>query len=637
MFGLFSFVYSFCISHLLFMWQFFKYMFATIIGMAAFFAILIFSLIGIGAAFSSDQEVKVKDKSVLKITLDQPLAERSEDNPFEDLDMPIAFGEPAKAGLLEHKKAIVNAKNDGRIKGILLDLAVISGGSAQVSELRSAIEDFKTSGKFVYAYGDAYSEKAYHLASVADKIYLNPQGMLEFNGLVADITFIKGLLEKIGVKPMVFKVGTFKSAIEPFIRDDMSEPNRLQTTAFINSIYDGILRDISASRNIPYNQLEMISDSMMVRNAQDALKYKLVDKLAYYDELEDDIRMMIEDGTTEMKATEASLIQIEDEQADGVDESTEDDDDDKKKDKKINYISPGKYSKVKSDSKSSKNKIAVIFATGQIGGGKSGADNIGPDLAKTIRDARKDKRVKAIVLRVNSPGGSALVSDIIWREVKLASQEKPVVASMSSVAASGGYYISMACDQIVADPNTVTGSIGVFGLLFNAEELLQDKMGITSDRVKTGVYADLGNPNRTMTDAEKQIIQQSVEEIYIDFTNKAAEGRNMNVDTLRKYAEGRVWTGEQAVEIGLIDKLGSLETAIETAAELAELEDDYRLRYLPAQKDFFKKLTESFETSMQQKAAKAYLGDYYPMAQRLQNIKDMKGIQARLPYELDIR
>lgn len=604
------------------MLQFLKYTLASMVGFALFFVVLTLIAIGFGAAFSAmgEKEVNVKENSVLKITLDKEVKERESNNPFEKLNF---SGDGGSIGLLELLQSIKDAKEDEKIKGIYLELSSIGAGSAQAKEIRDALVDFKSSGKFIFAYGDFMTEKAYYLASVADRIFLNPVGELEFNGIFYEVMFFKNTLEKLEVKPEIFRVGEFKSAVEPFLREDMSEASRLQTTSFVNSIYDSYISDIAASRQIEAAELKKIADSVSVRNPEDAKKYKLVTDLAYYDEVEDALRKQLGLEKEEVSS-----------------ETEESEEKAKKSDKKgkINFVSPQQYAnsdKKHGKTKNSDNKIAVIFASGEIGIGKGDDESIGTDLAKTIRKARLDKKIKAIVLRINSPGGSALTSDIIWREVSLC--EKPIIASMSDVAASGGYYIAMACDTIVAQPTTVTGSIGVFGLLFNAKGLLNNKLGVTVDGVKTSHYADLGNPARPFTNSERKIIQQQVDEIYEIFTSKAAQARNMPQDTLKKFASGRVWTGTQAKERGLVDVLGGLEDAIQIAAKSAGIADDYKTTYLPAKKDFVQELLKDFNAEARARLLKSYLGENYKYVEISEKINRLQGIQTRLPFEYEIK
>ena len=577
---------------------FFKFTFATIFGLFLFCILSVVILAVIGSA-SSSGDPDVKDNSILKISLNKPFAEREREEPFGDLEIPGNDG--GVIGLYDLKKAIRNAKDDSKIKGIYLDCGMGRIGYGTNEELRNTLLDFKKSGKFIYAYGEYYSESNYYLASLADSIYLNPEGLLEFNGLSSDVMFFKGMLDKLEVKPEIFRVGDFKSAVEPFFRESMSDANRLQYTSFLNSINGHVIAQVAASRKLPVEVVKVISDSMKVRNSEDAVRLGMISKAAYYDQV----------LATLKKKTGAE------------------------KDEDLHFISYSKYKKADDSEKEvSGNKIAVIVAQGEISGGKGDDETIGSDkIAETLRKARNDKNVKAVVLRINSPGGSALASDVMWREIMLTKKVKPIIASMSDVAASGGYYMAMGCHKIVAQPTTITGSIGVFGLMFNAQDFFKNKLGISFDGVKTGTYSDIGNMTRPLTPGERQIIQSEVNKIYDTFTSKAAEGRKMDVEALRKLAGGRVWSGTEAKQNGLVDELGGLEKAVELAAAQAKLGKDYRLKLMPVQKNFLDQIMEQLGGQAKISVLKAELGDLYPVVKQMQKLKTMEGIQARLPID----
>jgi protease-4 len=511
------------------------------------------------------------------------------------------------------KNAIRRAKGDGDIKGILLNLDIVQGGMASLEEVRNELLNFKKSGKFVVAYHEICSEKSFYLSSVADEIYLHPQGTLEFNGLSTEVMFYKRLFEKAGIEPYIFRVGSFKSAVEPFFRESFSDSARYQTVSFLNSINGHMISQVAAARGIPAARLKVISDSMLVHNAPDALRLNLVTKLGYFDQVQDYMRGKL-----------------------GV-----------AKDKKPSVVSLSDYSDPdaidENEGKTSGNRIAVIYAEGDIVTGKGSDDNIGSTkFAEAIRKARLDDKVKAVVLRINSPGGSSLASDIIYREVLLTKKVKPIIASMSDVAASGGYYIAMACDTIVAHPNSITGSIGVFGVLPNIQPLLADKLGITVDRVTTGKFSDLPTITRALTDFEKRTLQREVDNIYTDFTTKAAKGRNMPVERLRRLASGRVWSGLEAKQNGLVDVLGDYNDALRIAASRAKIKgDDYRVQRLPRRKSSLENFLEMFgggdNAEAKAKAMKAELGPLYPVYAQYQQLMTMRGVQAKLPYELEIK
>jgi len=588
--------------------QFFKFVLATIVGLVVF-AVLGFVLVaGLAAAISHSTDKSVAANSVLELKLDKPISERKQSG-----DLLGSSG--ATIGLVGLKEVIGRAKTDDDIKGILLNLELVQGGMASLEEVRNALLDFKKSGKFIVAYHEITSEKSYYLSSVANEIYLHPQGTLEFNGLSSEVMFYKRLFDKAGIEPYIFRVGSFKSAVEPFFRENFSDSARYQTVSYLNSLNNYMLSQVAASRQIPLARLHVISDSMLVHNAKDALRLHLVTKLGYFDQVQDYLRGKL--GLAKDK--KPGLVTLSDYQdADQADEK---------------------------DGKTSGNRIAVIYAEGDIVTGKGSDDNIGSDkFAEAIRKARLDDKVKAVVLRINSPGGSSLASDIIYREVVLTKKVKPIIASMSDVAASGGYYIAMACDTIVAHPNTITGSIGVFGVLPNIQPLLADKLGITVDRVTTGKFSDLPTITRALTPYEKQQMQLEVNEIYADFTTKAAQGRHMEVSRLRRIASGRVWSGSEGKQIGLVDVLGSYEDALKIAAARAHLKaDDYQVQRLPRQKSSIEKFFSRFtggDDDDQAAAARllqAKLGPLYPAVRQYQQLMQMRGVQARLPYELEIK
>jgi protease IV len=445
------------------------------------------------------------------------------------------------------------------------------------------------------------TEKAYYLSSVADKVYLNPEGEIEFNGLAIEIAFFKRLFDKLDIKPQVFRVGEFKSAVEPYILDKMSVENRLQLTELINSLYDQVLTGVAAARNIDKPRLKEISDKMLVRNAAQAVEHGLVDELLYYDQVLDELKQRL--GTS-----------------------------------KVNFIKHNRYRKSLSPTYgSAENEIAVIVADGTILPGQADQGIIGSTtFTEEIRKARENKKVKAIVIRVNSPGGSFQASDMMWREITLASESKPVIASMSDYAASGGYYLAMGCDTIVAQPHTITGSIGVFSILYDASGFLSNKIGITSDEVKTGEFGNLITLNRPLTEPEKNVWQRRTNEIYETFTDKAAAGRNMPVENLKKVASGRVWTGVQAQARGLVDVLGGYDDAVRIAAEKAGIADNYKIKLYPRQKTFIQQLLQGFDESAKASALKKEMGEYYQYYQYWERIKTHQGVQARMPFEFII-
>jgi protease-4 len=579
---------------------------AVIVGLFIFTILssfLFFGIIGMIAA-SSEKEVSLSENSVLHLNLNgRMLVERTVEN---DLDLSVFgnFGGDMNAGLVNLKKAIREAKTNDRIKGIYLNTGLIMAGQASLLELREALIDFKESGKFILTYDEAYSEGGYFLASAADEIYLNPMGAIDFNGFSSEGIFLKGLFEKVGVKPEVFRVGEFKSAVEPFILDKMSPENRLQTQYFLDDINNLAIAKVAESRGISLDSVKKINSKMLVRKAKDAVTYKLATALAYEDEVHAKLREKL-----------------------GIAE-----------DEEINRINATDLgSLAKSKNLTSKNRIAVIIAEGDIVSGDADGALSSDKFAREIRKARKDDNIKAIVLRVNSPGGSIIASDVIWREMTEAKKAKPLIVSMGEVAASGGYYISAPADTIVAQPNTITGSIGIFGLWFNVQELLNEKLGITTDGVPTGEFSDFMNPTRNLTEVERTIVQSSVEEGYETFISRVAEGRGMHPDSVKKVASGRVWTGTQAKERGLVDVLGGLNTAVEIAATKIDAGDDYRVIYYPEQKTWIENLVNNLGDKVQLKILQAQLGDNFQLIEKIKTLQNYHGIQVRLPQDIVIK
>ncbi len=583
--------------------SFIRAVLATIIGLFIFLAIIVLMFIGAAGVASSSEAPSVSDNSVLYLNLNGVVAERVAEDPFQEI---LPQDGPQPLGLLSFLEAIAFAKEDTKIKGIYMEHGFIAGGNASLQEMRDAIIDFKSSGKFVYSYGEFMSEADYYLASAADSVFLNPEGSVEFNGFSAGISFFKGTFDKLGIEPQIFRVGEFKSAVEPFIRKDLSEENEMQISSFINSVYDYYVQQVAESRNIDIDQLMKVSDSMLVRLPKDAVTYGLVDKLSYEDEVKDLIRDQLEIG----------------------------------EDDKIKFVSYKKYEKYAEmeSAQYSSNRVAVIVASGDIVMGNGTPDNIGAEkFAREIKKARENDRVKAIVLRVNSPGGGLTASDIIWREIMLTKGKKPIIASMSDLAASGGYFISMPCDTIIAQPNTITGSIGIFGMLFNMEEFLEDKLGITNEVVNTGEFSDLFTVTRPLSAYEKSIIQMGVEKGYDTFVTKAAAGRDMSLEDLKAVAGGRVWTGEQALANGLVDALGSFQDAVDIAAAVADISDDYKVSYYPPKETFLDQVLKKSQEQISLRLLEANFGELAPYIQKVKNLNQYKGIQARMPYELHMQ
>lgn len=578
-------------------------MLGAILSAFALLFIGILIIVGLVANASKDTTTNIKDQSILHLVLNNDIVERSSDNPFKNFDI-MNLDQEKQPGLTEIVALIHAAATDEKIKAIYLDIDEISGGLASIEEIRNALIDFKKSKKTIYSYSEVYTQKAYYLASVADKIYLNPAGLLEFKGFSSKVMFFKGALEKLDIEPEIIRVGSFKSAVEPYMLDHMSDSSKLQTSVLLNSIYQHFLTAIAKERKINVAELNTMANELKIQSAQDALKYKMVDALKYKDE----VLAILVNETKRKNIEDLSLVSIADYQ-------------------KSNPIPISTETE----------KIAIIYAAGEIVSGDGNEDNIGSErVSAAIRKARLDDQVKAIVLRINSPGGSALASDVIWREVILAKKAKPVIASMGDVAASGGYYIACAADQIIAQPNTITGSIGVFGVLFNAEKFFKNKLGITFDGTKTSAYADLGDYTRAMSPSEKNIIQRSVNQIYTDFTTKVAAGRKLPINKVLNIAGGRVWSGTDAIRIGLVDSLGNLNEAINIAAQKANLKN-YRIINLPEETNTIEKILTGISSKIKTAYLKSEYGEGFTYYQEFSRIKSINGIQTRLPVNLNIQ
>ena len=587
--------------------DFLKYTLATIVGIIlSSFLIFILSIIIFSAIISmSEQPVQVKDNSVLIIRLQNKVVERTNKSPLSNLDMP-GLGRSKQIGLNDILASIENAKTDDKIKGIYLNPSIVNAGLASVEEIRNALIDFKESGKFVYAYGEMLSQKAYYLVSVADKVVLNPKGMVELKGLSAQRTFFKNALDKIGVEMQIIRHGKFKAAVEPYMLEKMSPENRLQTETYVGSLWKQILLDISASRDLGLDELNDLANGVTTfQGAEFLLEKGLVDTLKYKDQVIRELKSML----------------------------------DVKESRDIPAIDVADYSKVpqlKEGKGFIREKIAVIYASGDIDMGGSDEQAIkSEELSRTIREARRDSTIKAIVLRINSPGGSAYGSEVIWREVKLATETKPVVASMGDVAASGGYYIAAAADTIMADKTTITGSIGIFGVIPNAGELLNDKLGITQDVVNTNAHSDILSLTRPMNSFEKNLLQDFIERGYDTFVDRVTEGRSMKKEGFEEIGEGRVWAAENAKEIGLVDVYGGITDAIKLAAEMAGIEE-YRTTALPKFKDPLEELLKELTGSARMWMLERELGEYAPIYQQLERVKKTRGILARIPYDIQI-
>lgn len=593
--------------------NFLKYVLATITGViivTVFVFTLIFGFIGTIAALSS-KTVSVPENSVLTITLNSAIVDRASDNPLDNIDF-LSMSTTPTLGLNKILTSIKNAAQDDRIQGIYLNLSDVQGtfgALASTQEIRNALLEFKKSGKFIYSYSNlGYSQKAYFLATVADSIFVNPETPLLLTGMSSSVTFYKDALDKLGIKPEIVKVGKFKSAVEPFISTEMSDANRQQIEKYLGSSWNNIVQAISESRGIPADSINALTDRLNFYTTAQLKESGYFDGIAYEDQMIDFLKAKCGIPT----------------------------------DKKLNCIQLSDYQHLPAPVTPTANdgKIAVVYAQGSIGM-KQSAKNIGPELAESIRKARTDKNIKAIVLRVNSPGGSALTSDIIWREVKLAQQTKPFIVSMGDVAASGGYYISCAADTIMAEPTTLTGSIGIFGMFFSGEKLIKDKLGIYTETVNTNEHSDFGGSfplpvpisSRPLTEYEKNVLQTYVNQGYETFLNRVMEGRGMSHDNLHAIAQGRVWTGEDAREIGLVDLLGGLEDAISVAAAKAGVKD-YGIVEYPNTPNPMEELLSQFTGGMKARIMQQEMGPFYSTWQQIKDITDNQGIMARMPFDL---
>lgn len=584
--------------------KFFSTFLAALIGSVAGGFILLLLFIGmiVGIASMGESEVKIKPKTVLWLDLTGEIVERASNNPFEDMVGSLS-GDAKQIGLNDLLANIKKAARDENISGIHLESGLLMAGYATIEEIRNALLEFKKSGKFIYSFAPVYTQKAYYLASVADKVYLPPMGMLEFNGIHSQNVYFKGMLEKVGVDMQIVRHGKFKSAVEPFMLDKMSDASRLQTEKYVFSIWNGMLQKIAIQRNISESDLNALVDMGPVFADQQILVDKgLIDGLKYKDEVLSELKEKLD---------------------------VEEKDD-------IEAVTHAKYTKVYVAGATkglAKDKIAVIYAEGEIDGSSSGGIQ-SDKLSRTIRIARRDSSIKAIVLRINSPGGSALGSELIWREVKLAQETKPTVVSMGDLAASGGYYIACAADSIVAQPNTLTGSIGIFGMIPNTGELMK-KIGLSFDGVKTNKFSDLPSLTRPFTSDERDLMQSYIERGYEVFLKRCADGRHTTTASIDSVGQGRVWAGVNALEIGLVDKIGGLDDAIGIAKGMAKLEK-FRIVELPEVPDPIEELVKELTGDAKMYFGKMILGEEYEYMKILKTMQGRDQIQARLPYDITL-
>jgi protease IV len=578
---------------------FFKMFFASLLALIIFSVIGFFLFLALIAGLASSDKPTVEKNSVLVINLSQPYLEQEVENPLAAISSNDELTVP---GLYDVVRLIQKAAKDEKIKGIYLQSGINPNGFAASEEIRNALAAFKTSGKFIIAYSEMMNQKSYHVANVADRIYVNPKGFIDWTGFSSELLFLKGTLEKLDIEPQIFYAGKFKSATEPLRTDKMTEENKLQTSVWLGDLYAHFLVKAAEARKTDTASLHQLANNGAIKNPQDAVTNKLIDAVKYDDEVKDEIKEKLKLGKYD----------------------------------KINFVSINSYYKAGGFKKYSGEKIALIYAQGNIIDGSGDQSQIASaDYIKLIRKARLDKTIKAIVFRVNSGGGSALASETIWRELSLAKKEKPVVVSFGDVAASGGYYISCAADSIFASPTTITGSIGVFGIIPNMEGFFKNKLGVTFDGVKTGPYADIGAIYRPMTENEKKFVQQSIDEIYMSFKQRVADGRKKPVEFIDSIGQGRVWSGSKAIENGLIDKFGGLQDAVDCAARMAKL-TKYRLTEYPVNQSFFDRLLgRSKENTLKTEVMRKELGeDQFKIYQEMLRVKQMTNTpQTRIPFE----
>ncbi|MGG7034653.1 MAG: signal peptide peptidase SppA [Flavobacterium sp.] len=577
---------------------------STIVGLFLFIMIFFFGIVILGVIFGDDETISVKKNSVIELNL--KAVSNDYIGKYSDPMMEL-FSENENIGLSDVLKAIKKAKTDKKIKGISILNNECSLGMAQRKALRDQLEDFKKSGKFIYSYADSYSQKEYYLNSVANKIYINPIGDLDFKGFASEILYFKDFQEKSGIKMEVIRHGKYKSAVEPFLESKMSDANREQMTSLLNSIWNSTIADISKSRNISVEKLNEIANGLLARTADMAKSQGLVDKIAYEDEYHNDIRKILKTDTKD----DYNSVKITD------------------------YTRSIVNSPLDVDSK---NKIAIIYAQGDIKNGEGDFNYIGEgSMRRALEEARKNKNIKAIVLRVNSPGGSALTSELIWREIELTKKTKPIVVSMGNYAASGGYYIACNANRIFAEPNTITGSIGVFGMLPNFTQLTNNKMGINSEIVSTHANSANYSPFRPIDENFKKVTLEGVERIYSTFVNRVATGRKMTVAQVDAIAQGRVWSGDEALKIGLVDQIGGMDEAIKYAASLAKIKT-YKTQDFPEYKKNIKQLLSDLPLAKTtSKMMKEEMGEEtYLIFEQVKKLNSRKGMQVILPYEINI-
>ncbi len=578
--------------------SFFKYLFATILGLFIFSIIWVVIFFGIiGAAMSGSKEVKISDNSVFELKLEGILVERHKNDVISSFASEINSS-VSEIALDDIMASIDKATDNDNIKGIYLHIGDFSASVASLQEIYKGLEKFKKTGRFIVAYADSYGNGTYYLSSIADKVYMNPSGTLALTGINISTVFFKDLLSKIGVEVQIFKVGTFKSAVEPFTQTSMSEANRLQLTTFINSIWTEITKTIARNRGLSDTEVNLYADSgLFLDDAQTAVHHKLIDSLVYSSDMKEIIEKLV--------------------------------------DKDYNTLTISDMKFVARNKEYSKNRIAIVYAVGEIDGSNKNEGIDSEDISEDLLDIADNDKIKAVVLRINSPGGSAYGSEQIWKAVSVVKSKKPIVVSMGDYAASGGYYIACNTDKIFAQPTTLTGSIGIFGIFPNIGGLT-DKLGIKFDNVKTNKYSDFGATYRPMNTEERAILQRYINNGYELFTKRCAEGRNMNIDSLKAIAEGRIYSGTDAMRLGLVDEMGGLEEAITFAAKKANI-SNYTLKYYPSVKSLIEQISDIFSTSVEERIVKSQLGENYRLFRTIQRAQTTTGIKAIMPYSITVK
>ena len=578
--------------------SFFKYLFATLLGLFIFSIIWVVIFFGIiGAAMSGSKEVKISDNSVFELKLEGILVERHKNDVISSFASEINSS-VSEIALDDIMASIDKATDNDNIKGIYLHIGDFSASVASLQEIYKGLEKFKKTGRFIVAYADSYGNGTYYLSSIADKVYMNPSGTLALTGINISTVFFKDLLSKIGVEVQIFKVGTFKSAVEPFTQTSMSEANRLQLTTFINSIWTEITKTIARNRGLSDTEVNLYADSgLFLDDAQTAVHHKLIDSLVYSSDMKEIIEKLV--------------------------------------DKDYNTLTISDMKFVARNKEYSKNRIAIVYAVGEIDGSNKNEGIDSEDISEDLLDIADNDKIKAVVLRINSPGGSAYGSEQIWKAVSVVKSKKPIVVSMGDYAASGGYYIACNTDRIFAQPTTLTGSIGIFGIFPNIGGLT-DKLGIKFDNVKTNKYSDFGATYRPMNTEERAILQRYINNGYELFTKRCAEGRNMNIDSLKAIAEGRIYSGTDAMRLGLVDEMGGLEEAITFAAKKANI-SNYTLKYYPSVKSLIEQISDIFSTSFEERIVKSQLGENYRLFRTIQRAQTTTGIKAIMPYSITVK